>query len=83
MGNATIEKNNRFEKVCTFFNKSSNDNCYYKDLQSINVPFVLRYCCSEDFEKCRYYNSESEGLSEIISKGRERNDSKVLEEKEF
>ena len=58
MEKATIEKNIHFERVCPFLNKSSNDNCYYKNLQSINVPYVLRYCCSEYFGNCPYYDSE-------------------------
>ncbi len=58
MEKVTIENNVLFRGVCPFLNKSSNDNCYYKDLQSINVPYVLRYCCSENFENCPYYDAE-------------------------
>lgn len=58
MEKTTIEKKTLFERVCPFLHKSNNDNCYYKDLQSINVPYILRYCCSDKFETCPYYNSE-------------------------
>jgi len=51
-------EHNPEKNMCPFFLKSNNKNCYHKNLNSLSIRKVLKYCNNE-FTLCPVYEEKN------------------------